>query len=333
MPRQQAAFEVLRSTRRTLSRRVLTVRLALLLAASGIAWGGYRLYRIDDVRQSIYNLYLTVTGQWWSLRGVERTVMIPSMALGEERRAYVYLPPGYDAPRNQGKHYPTLYLLHGFPDRGDGWIRYGHALERIDRAIVEGRLPPLLVICPDGHGAGAFGDSEYLDIGGVRIATYLVRDVVPWCDSRFRTLPRPQTRIIAGDSTGGYGALNLGLQHPEVWGAMLSFSGYFNADPKHFAARLWGEHPDTATLAAQSPLAIVRGAPLESSRWKETRVFLGEGENEEEGLTRAQDFAAELRRHGVQCTVRTAQGAHSWDVWRALLPASLEEEKSCWSKG
>jgi enterochelin esterase-like enzyme len=307
--------------------------LVVLIAAIGVAWGGYRLYRIDDVRQNLYNVYLTITRQWWQLRGRERTVMIASGTLGEERRAYVYLPPGYDAPQNQDKRYPTLYLLHGFPDRGDGWIRYGHALERIDKAIVEGRIPPLLVLCPDGHGAGTFGDSEYLDIGGVRIATYLVRDVVPWCDTHFRTLADSGTRIIAGDSTGGYGALNLGLKHPDVWGTVLSFSGYFDADPKHFAARLWGEHPDPAALAAQSPTAIVGSAPSESVRWKGLRVFLGEGENETRETARAQGFAAALRRHGVHCTVQTAQGAHSWDVWRALLPESLEEEKSCWSKG
>jgi enterochelin esterase-like enzyme len=306
---------------------------ALLLAAATLGWGGYRLYQIDDVRQNAYNLYLTVTGQWWRLRGTERTMMIPSRALGQARRAYVYLPPGYDAPQNRGKHYPALYLLHGFPDRGDGWIRYGHALERIDRAIVEGHIPPLLVFCPDGHGAGTFGDSEYLDIGGVPVATYIARDVVSWCDASFRTIPRPRSRIIAGDSTGGYGALNLGLKHPEIWGTVLSFSGYFNADPKHFAAGLWGGHPDPAALAAQSPSAFVRAAPMADARWRETSVFLGEGENETAERTRAEAFAAALRRHGVRCTVRTARGAHSWDVWRALLPESLVEEKVCWSKG
>jgi enterochelin esterase-like enzyme len=318
--------------RRWLPSPRLLRRLILALVVAGVVWGGYRLYQIDDVRQTLYNAYLTVTGQWWHLRGSQHTVMFSSPALGGKRRAYVYLPPGYDAPQNQRRRYPVLYLLHGFPDRGDGWIRYGHALERIDQAIVEGRIPPLITVLPDGHGAGTFGDSEYLDAGGFRVATYIERDLVTWCDNHLRTIRRPRARLIGGDSTGGYGALNLGLQHPEVWGTLLVFSGYYKADPKHFAKPLWGEHPNPAALAAQSPAAVVSNAPQDPARWKGTSVFLGEGANEAAGLARAQDFAAVLHRHGVRCTLRTAGGAHSWDVWRALLPESLEEEKNRWSK-
>lgn len=42
--------------------------------------------------------------------------MPPSRVLkGRQITTWVYLPPGYNAPRNKGRRYPVVYLLHGEP--------------------------------------------------------------------------------------------------------------------------------------------------------------------------------------------------------------------------
>jgi S-formylglutathione hydrolase FrmB len=48
---------------------------------------------------------------------------------------------------------------------------------------------------------------------------------VPFVDARYRTLPGPAGRGVAGKSSGGYGALVLGMRHPDVFGAVASHSG------------------------------------------------------------------------------------------------------------
>jgi pimeloyl-ACP methyl ester carboxylesterase len=53
---------------------------------------------------------------------------------------------------------------------------------------------------------------------------YIVKDVVSFVDSRFRTLPQAESRGITGHSMGGFGALNIAMHHPEVFGAVYSMS-------------------------------------------------------------------------------------------------------------
>src|SRR5216683_589527 len=69
--------------------------------------------------------------------GTNRAIYSP--ALGERRDLYVYLPPCYDP----GQHYPLMLWLHGFNQDEESFIQ--GVVQAIDRAIQEGKLPPLIV--------------------------------------------------------------------------------------------------------------------------------------------------------------------------------------------
>ena len=250
-----------------------------------------------------------------------------SPALGQTRAVLVYTPPGYADPANAHRRYPVLYLLHGSPDAGDGWERYGHASELADELIVKHEIPPLIVVCPDGNGAGRFGDSEYIDAPavderpGLRIATWIVRDLTAWTDAHYRTVPAARGRLLGGISEGGYGAVNLGLQHPDVFGSLIALSGYYAADDAGWARPVWGHHPDPARLRAESPQIYVIGP---DPRWRGTFVYLGDGAGDRDWYRRqTATFAARLRAAGIASVNRTAPGRHSWDLWRGLLTDAL----------
>ncbi len=51
---------------------------------------------------------------------------------------------------------------------------------------------------------------------------FVIRELVPYVDANFRTLPRRDSRGIAGEFMGGYGALRLGMIHPDVFGAVYA---------------------------------------------------------------------------------------------------------------
>jgi S-formylglutathione hydrolase FrmB len=53
---------------------------------------------------------------------------------------------------------------------------------------------------------------------------YILRDVIGYIDANYRTLARPESRGIAGHSMGGYGALVLGMRHPETFSALYALS-------------------------------------------------------------------------------------------------------------
>lgn len=149
-------------------------------------------------------------------------------ALGDphERDLFVYLPPGHD--RTPSRRFPSVLVLTGFTGLGESpWQRqaFGEALdERMDRLIRERKVPPMVVATPDCM--TALGGSQYVDSAAVgRYETFVVREVVPFLDRHFPTVPEARRRAVCGKSSGGFAALTLGMRHPDVFGALASHSG------------------------------------------------------------------------------------------------------------
>jgi len=53
----------------------------------------------------------------------------------------------------------------------------------------------------------------------------IVEEVIPYVDKNFRTKPERAFRAIEGFSMGGYGATMLGAKHPDLFGAIVEYSG------------------------------------------------------------------------------------------------------------
>jgi S-formylglutathione hydrolase FrmB len=140
-----------------------------------------------------------------------------------EREVCVYLPP--DAGRG-GERLPVVFLLAAFSGNARGFLethpwRRG-LVARYDAALAAGAMPRALLVLPDCFtrlGGGQYVNSSHLG----NYEDYLVAEVVPFVDERYPTLPGP--RAAAGKSSGGFGALRLGMRHPELFGAIASLSG------------------------------------------------------------------------------------------------------------
>lgn len=146
------------------------------------------------------------------------------------RDLFVYLPPGYS---DTGDRYPVVLVLTGFLGIGENpWQRksFGESLqERMDRLIAEGRVPPMILATPDCF--TSLGGSQYLDSPALgRYETFIVEDVVPYLDEHFHTAATARHRAVVGKSSGGYGALMLGMRHPKLFGVIASHAGdsYFD---------------------------------------------------------------------------------------------------------
>jgi len=141
------------------------------------------------------------------------------------RRIPVYLPPGYE---NGNQRYPTAYVLSGFTGRGLQLLNdtaWDEPLpQRLDRLIGQGSLRPLIVVMPDCF--TRYGGSQYINSSATgRYEDHLIQELVPHIDSKYRTVPEPAWRAVLGKSSGGYGALVLGMRHPEVFGLVADHSG------------------------------------------------------------------------------------------------------------
>ena len=142
-----------------------------------------------------------------------------------EREVTVYLPPSYKS--SSDRRYPVLYMLHGFTDDDSQWFGWeDHWInlhEVIDQSLTEGKSKEMIVVMPNAY--NRFKGSMYsssITVGDWE--TFVSRELVAHIDSNYRTIPRVQSRGLAGHSMGGYGSLRLGMKNPDVWAAIYALS-------------------------------------------------------------------------------------------------------------
>jgi enterochelin esterase-like enzyme len=239
--------------------------------------------------------------------------LVSPMLGGQRRTIFVYLPPTYNTRVGQTKRYPTLYLLHGSPGQAHDWFTAGKANQSADTLIALGKIPELILVLPDGNGrAGA--TSEWGNSFDQRqlIESYLVNDVVKYVDSRYRTIPDVAHRAIGGLSMGGFGAMNIAVHHPDVFGFVISLGGYYHAE-----SGIWGNN--AAYMQMNSPADVL---PTKKQAWK-LQYFLGAGKQDQPYYTYTQQFAQELDRLHIPYQLDVQQGYHSWTIWETQMYNAL----------
>jgi enterochelin esterase-like enzyme len=144
-----------------------------------------------------------------------------------------------------------------------------------------------------------------------------VRRIVPWVDDHLPTIRSRLGRVIAGLSAGAYGATNIGLRHPALFGTIEGWSGYY--EPLHDGPF---RHADAATLRANDPVELAR-AEAPALRRYGTRFFLSTGPSHSHWFRAAQTvaFARELRRLRISVVGRTYTSRKR--EWQQQLDAGL----------
>jgi enterochelin esterase-like enzyme len=234
-------------------------------------------------------------GMPWEFRavphGAVQVLTHAAPALGNaQRQVIVYTPPGYERGNTR---YPVLYLFHGTNDLAVGWTMCGRANLILDNFLADKKAVPMIVVMPWGHAlpfgarppAGQPGNNDVFE-------DYLIKDVMPLVEARYRIAPGRRNHAVVGLSMGGAQALQIGLHHRAIFGSIGVFgSGMTRAD---FEA-----HYQTA------------GEKLDL-------LFVGVGKDDG-GAARARELADTLTAHGLPATFEEIEGGHTYPVWRKLL--------------
>jgi len=121
------------------------------------------------------------------------------------------------------KLFPVVYLLHGYSDRYDTYIKTIPAIKTYADEM------QLVIVCPDGGFSSWYFDSPVDST--YQYDTYISKEVIGYIDKHYRTIPNRNHRAIVGHSMGGHGALYLALRHPDIFGVAGSMSGGVNLMP------------------------------------------------------------------------------------------------------
>jgi S-formylglutathione hydrolase FrmB len=158
-----------------------------------------------------------------------RGAALTSNALGDpvERELLVYLPPSYADDTRPPRRYPLVMVLPGFAATNSSLLNFKpwepNLFERYERLLAQGCGEAILVL-PDCF--TRLGGSQYVDSAAQGdYQRYLAEDVLALVDARYRTLGTRGSRAIVGKSSGGFGALRMGLDRPDCFAVIASHAG------------------------------------------------------------------------------------------------------------
>ncbi len=169
--------------------------------------------------------------------GAVREIWYESKVTGGWRHALVYTPPGYDT--NLKPRYPVLYLQHGGGEDETGWIKQGRANFILDNLLAAGNCKPMIVVMAYGYARRAgtvdpdltgkpFGSPEMMKAMQTMSQAFeddLTQVLVPYIDSKFRTMPDREHRAMAGLSMGGMQTFQVTFDHLDMFSYIGGFSG------------------------------------------------------------------------------------------------------------
>lgn len=158
-----------------------------------------------------------------------------------DRSVNIYLPKSYySCPE---KRFPVIYFLHGmpagenslidplpfeifrqmaqlqapvdFPEEGfTGWINH---------LINEEGMNEVIIVMPDAANRYALSCYTNSTVQG-NYEDYIVDDLVPYIDARYRTIPNFNFRAVTGHCMGGYGALRIAMKNPHIFRYVAALS-------------------------------------------------------------------------------------------------------------
>ncbi len=233
-----------------------------------------------------------------------------SKEMGREMPYRVIFPARYKVDRDA--RYPVIYLLHGLTGNHTNWT------DRTKLAEYS-TFYKFIIITPEGENGwytdGATNEKD-------KYESYIIKELIPEVDKRFRTITDRKNRAIAGLSMGGYGALKFGLKYPEMFSLAGSFSGALGAASFPSSGR--GE-------ASMRSLGVIFG-PTDSETRKANDIFRMIREITPEQLKAmpflyvdcgTEDFLFQNNRDFIDLLIqkkvphefRQLPGGHNWPYW------------------
>ena len=209
----------------------------------------------------------------------------------------IHLPPEYEA--HPEWRFPVVYFLHGASSNEKG----GAGLAKVVNAErAAGRTGPVIWVFVNG---GPFSGYYDWPDSYVKTETYLLKELIPAIESRYRTRTDRAGRAICGYSMGGNGAVRLATKYPDLFCAVNAIAGAFGTG-RTLAAN------DNVEHWTRTNIAQIRGRlPM--------RFFIGADDRLLPNQTAYHAVLDELHL-GYHYTVIEGRGHQIGEMWNEVCP-------------
>ena len=244
---------------------------------------------------------------------------------GTERDYWVYVPKQYDASK------PAALMV--FQDGGGYQSTNGQfrAPVVMDNLIAKKEMPVTIGVFinpgsvpPTEPGAKGRSNRSYeYDSMGDAYARFLLEELLPEVEAKWKITRDPALRATVGSSSGGIAAFTVAWERPESFGKVISHIGSFT--------NIRGGHVYPALIRRNSGPAPKELSEAEKARWEarlKLRVFLQDGSNDLDNLhgnwplSNKEMFAA-LKFSKIECDFVLGDGGHSGKQGGAILPDTM----------
>lgn len=241
-------------------------------------------------------------------------IELKSVLLGRSINYRILYPVKYYAAEKRDTRFPVVYLLHGLTGQSSNW------LEKTRVALYATHYDLFIVMVEGGN--GWYTDSA--TVPADKYESYILSELIPDVEKRFRVSSVREGRAIAGLSMGGYGAFKFGLKHPEMFGLAASMSGAFGA-------AAWNEKDlsgpgvisesllktfgpaDSPTRAANDVFKLAR--EVAAKKIAPLPYFYVDCGTEDFLFSNNRDFVNLLVELKFPHEYRQRPGAHAWTYW------------------
>ncbi len=230
----------------------------------------------------------------------------------------VLLPEGYADETQKSRKYPVAYLLHGLTGSYKNWADF--------TKLAKSRFgTDFIIVMPEGAN-GWYSDS--VSVPNDKYESYIIKDLIPAVESKFRARADRNGRVIAGLSMGGYGALKFGIKYPEMFITAGSFSGALDAakyDPSTMQGFKIAADTIQATFGAMDNesrkandiFGLIKG--LDTASKKKLPFLYVDCGTEDFLLKQNRDFAQLLLENKIPHEFRQLPGVHDFRFWNTQV--------------
>lgn len=270
---------------------------------------------MKTVRLSLLLIVLLVPFSVWAQRDPPVSeIELKSGLLGRPINYRILYPVQYQSPDKREKRFPVLYLLHGLSGHSSNWIEK-------TRIALYATHYDLFIVMVEGND-GWYTDSA--TIPADKYESYILKELLPDVEKRFRVSQERTGRAVAGLSMGGYGAMKFGLKYPEMFGLVAAMSGAFNAasltekdleGPAFIRDSILNAFgpAGSSTRSANDVLKLTREVAVE--RIKSLPYIYFDCGTEDFLFKDNRDFAGLLVERKIPHEYRQLPGSHDWKYW------------------